>query len=193
MAMQEDDEERDKLGKVLDRMDAGHPRSTSAEGGGMDPATMIPETLHGEERVTENGGAMDDGNNLFGDEPDGIPEGREEDVDGAEEEAVEEEDSDEEMMDAIPELLVAAQEIAYEATSPASSRASSGTPHIEPKRRRGEESPTESMLSFERLIGHIDAKVMLEELEQDPRLKLVTGNRRQRRTAAQTLAKGVVA
>ena len=83
----------------------------------------------------------------------------------------------------------------YEATSPASSpgSASSGTPSHEAKRQRGEESPTPSMLQFSHLIGHVDAAKIFSDLEKDPRLQLKIGNRRQRRTAAQVISKGVVA
>ena len=79
-------------------------------------------------------------------------------------------------------------------------RADTGPAVIEPRKRNDEsnEDPDEKpakklrIASVHQAIGHISMKKIIEELESDPRLKLKNGNRRQRRTAKQAIARGVV-
>ena len=64
------------------------------------------------------------------------------------------------------------------------------------KRRRGNEGPDGSdgdeLLAFERAISHVSMKKVIKDLEKDPRLQVMSGNHRQRRTAKMEIAKGIV-
>ena len=63
-------------------------------------------------------------------------------------------------------------------------------------RRREEEDEVPSkkarMASVSKAVSHVSMKRIIEELEKDPRLMIKKGNRRQRRTASQAIARGVV-
>ena len=58
------------------------------------------------------------------------------------------------------------------------------------KRRRGSDS--DELLAFEQAISHVSMEKVIKELEKDPRLQMMSGNHRQRRTAKMNIAKGIV-
>jgi len=66
-----------------------------------------------------------------------------------------------------------------------------------PKRKRsmGDEFNEfdDKLLHLKESLNHVDMKKILEDLERDPRMQILTGNHRQRRSARQAIARGVVA
>ena len=133
MAMQDDEDEQERLGRAIDRMLPQHRAAVPS----ADEA-VSPEIKESNQNVAndENPDDLVDGDieNL-----DGIPGGIEEMFEGVEAEIVEDNDSDDENIDDVQEDRKRDREPRYEATSPAqSSRASSGTPQHEPKRPRGD-------------------------------------------------------
>ena len=167
MAMQDDEGEQERLGRAIDRMLPQHRAEMPSAGEATPPE---PEESNQNVANDEKSDDLFDNNaeNL-----DGIPEGIEEMFEGVEAEIVEDDDSDEENVESAQESKKRDREVNYEATSPAqSSRASSGTPLLESKRPRRGDDPEDDMLTFEQLIGHVDAKEIIEDLEQDPRLRI---------------------
>jgi len=201
--MSNDEEEREMVEKALIRMDkrnvpegAEQPREHGALGGDavMNAPGASSSSAHPPEaellpdyELTEPGDDRGEPVDL-----DEIPQGVAGDFEG--DAGLEDLDDLEDLGDLLEE------DGEVEGPAGVAHRQESGPTVIEPRvRDEAEEESHEALLAAKqrvaavgKAIQHVSMKKIISELENDPRLKLKTGNHRHRRTASQAIKRGIV-